>query len=181
MSRIPTDANLELGTLNCEASLATSNSFYLGGIVDIIEIMATIQHRYPFLLVDRIVEMEPGVRGVGLKNVTMNEPFFQGHFPGNPIMPGVLIVEHAAQVSCALILSSEALAGKLGIFTSMEEVKFRRTVKPGDQIFTEVSAVHISSRAGKIQFTSRVDGQVVAEGRYTFLLVPDPAKAKAQA
>jgi len=146
--------------------------------MDIMEIMATIQHRYPFLLVDRIVEMEPGVRAVGLKNVTINEPFSPGFFPGNPMMPGSLIVEHAAQVSCALLLSSNALAGKLGLFTTIEDVKFCRRVIPGDQLLTEVVTEHVGSRAGKVRFTSRVDGEVVAEGRYTFLLVPDPSKVE---
>ncbi|MEI7833224.1 MAG: 3-hydroxyacyl-ACP dehydratase FabZ [bacterium] len=144
--------------------------------MDITQIMATIQHRYPFLLVDRILELETGVRVVGIKNVTMNEPFFQGHFPGNPIMPGVLIVEHAAQVGCMLILTAPQHAGKLGLFTSIEEVKFRRQVTPGDQLVTEVIMVQNSSRAGKVKFTTKVDGNIAAEGSFMFLLVPDPAK-----
>lgn len=147
--------------------------------MDIVRIMATIQHRYPFLLIDRIVEMDAGVRAVGLKNISINEPYFTGFIPGYPIMPGVLIIEHAAQISCALFLSSEAHAGKLGIFASMEEVKFFRSVVPGDQLFTEVVTVRMSSRCGKVRFTSRVDGEVVAQGLYTFFLVPDPAKARA--
>jgi 3-hydroxyacyl-[acyl-carrier-protein] dehydratase len=146
--------------------------------VDILEIMATIRHRYPFLLVDRIVELDPGVRAVGLKNVTMNEPFFRGHFPGAPMMPGSLIVEHAAQVGCCLLLSCEAHAGKLGLFAGMQEVVFHKPVTPGDQLYTEVVMAHVSSRAGKARFTSRVDGEVVAEGLYLFLLAPDPARAQ---
>lgn len=144
--------------------------------MDITQIMAVIPHRYPFLLIDRILEMEPGVRVVGLKNVTMNEPFFQGYFPGYPLMPGVLIVEHAAQIGCALLLSSPENEGKIGLFTGMSEVQFHRKVVPGDQLITEVITEHLSTRAGKVRFTSRVDGEVVAEGLYAFLLVPDPAK-----
>ena len=117
--------------------------------MDIVQIMATIQHRYPFLLIDRIVELEPGVRAVGLKNVTANEPFMPGHFPGNPMMPGMLIVEHAAQVSCALLLSSEALDGKLGLFTSINDVKFTGNVVPGDQLLTEVVTMHLAAAPAK--------------------------------
>ena len=106
--------------------------------LDIAEIMATIPHRYPFLLVDRILELEPGKRAVGLKNVTMNEQFFTGHFPGNPIMPGVLIVEHAAQVGGVLLLATTKNAGKLALFAGIDEMKFRRQVRPGDQLITEV-------------------------------------------
>lgn len=144
--------------------------------MDINQIMDTIQHRYPFLLVDRITELETGVRVVGVKNVSMNEPFFQGHFPGNPIMPGVLIVEHAAQVGCMLILTAPEHAGKLGLFTSIDDVKFRRQVTPGDQLVTEVVMVQSSSRAGRVRFTAKVDGNIAAEGTIMFLLVPDPAK-----
>ena len=143
--------------------------------MDILDIMATLQHRYPFLLVDRILELEPGQRAVGLKNVTVNEQFFTGHFPGNPIMPGVLIVEHAAQVGGILLLASTGNSGKLALFASIEEMKFRRKVTPGDQLITEATIVKLSGRIGKIQVTCRVDGEVAAEGLYTFMLVADPA------
>ena len=144
--------------------------------MDITEIMAIIPHRYPFLLVDRIIELEPGKRAVGIKNVTRNEEFFNGHFPGNPIMPGVLIVEHAAQVGGVLLLSTMLDQGKLALFAGIDEVKFRRKVIPGDQIVTEVTLLRVGSRAGKVAVVSRVDGEVVAEGQYTFALIPDPQK-----
>lgn len=146
---------------------------------DVTKIMATIQHRYPFLLVDRILELEPGKRAVGLKNVTVNEEFFNGHFPGNPIMPGVLIVEHAAQVGGILLLATTGNEGKLALFAGIEEMKFRRRVVPGDQLITEVTVLRVSGRAGKVQVVCRVDGEVAAEGRYTFMMVPDPVQAEA--
>jgi 3-hydroxyacyl-[acyl-carrier-protein] dehydratase len=142
--------------------------------LNITDIMAAIQHRYPFLLVDRILELDPGKRIVGLKNVTMNEEFFQGHFPGNPIMPGVLIVEHAAQVSCLLMFATTGNQGMLGLFAGIDEMKFRRRVIPGDQLITEVNILRVSGRAGKVRIVSRVDGEVAAEGQLTFMLVPDP-------
>lgn len=142
--------------------------------MDIMQIMATLQHRYPFLLVDRILELEEGKRVVGLKNVTMNEPFFPGHFPGNPIMPGVLIVEHAAQVGGVLMLCSTGNKGKLALFAGIDEMKFRRQVRPGDQLITEVTVLRVSGRAGKVHIVSRVDGETAAEGQLTFVLVPDP-------
>lgn len=142
--------------------------------MDIREIMATLQHRYPFLLVDRILELEPGKRAVGLKNVTVNENFFPGHFPNNPIMPGVLICEHAAQVGGILLLATTGNQGKLALFAGIDEMKFRRMVFPGDQIITEVEILRVSGRAGKVHVTCRVDGEVAAEGTYTFMLVPDP-------
>lgn len=148
--------------------------------MDIREIMSIIQHRYPFLLVDRILELDPGKRIVGLKNVTFNEHFFPGHFPGNPIMPGVLIVEHAAQVGSILMLTATGNQGKLGLFAGIEEMKFRRKVVPGDQLITEVEMLRVSGRAGKVRVTCRVDGEVAAEGLYTFMLVPDPAQQQQQ-
>ena len=142
--------------------------------MDIVQIMATIQHRYPFLLVDRILALEPGKRVVGLKNVTFNEHFFPGHFPGNPIMPGVLIVEHAAQVGGILMLATTGNEGKLALFAGIDNLKFRRQVKPGDQLITEVDILRVGGRAGKVHIVSRVDGEVAAEGEFTFVLVPDP-------
>ena len=142
--------------------------------LDIQDIMATIQHRYPFLLVDRILEMEPGKRAVGLKNVTINEEFFTGHFPGNPIMPAVLITEHAAQVGGVLLLASTGNAGKLALFAGIDAMRFRRRVVPGDQLITEVTILRVGGRAGKVAVVCRVDGEVAAEGQFTFVLVPDP-------
>ncbi|HEY3379615.1 MAG TPA: 3-hydroxyacyl-ACP dehydratase FabZ [Armatimonadota bacterium] len=144
--------------------------------MDIVQIMSTIPHRYPFLLVDRILELEPGKRAVGIKNVTRNEEFFNGHFPGNPIMPGVLIVEHAAQVGGILLLATKGYEGKLALFAGIDEMKFRRKVVPGDQIVTEVTILRVSGRAGKVHVVSRVEGEVAAEGQYTFMLVPDPVR-----
>ncbi len=146
--------------------------------LDINEIMAIMPHRYPFLLVDRIIEIEPGKRIVGIKNVTRNEEFFNGHFPGNPIMPGVLIVEHAAQVGGVLLHVTTGNQGKLALLTGIDGMKFRRRVVPGDQIVTEVTLLRVGSRAGKVHAVSRVDGEVAAEGQYTFMLIPDPAQSK---
>jgi 3-hydroxyacyl-[acyl-carrier-protein] dehydratase len=142
--------------------------------VEITEIMATIQHRYPLLLVDRLTIFEPGVRAEGIKNVTANEPWAAGHLPGDPQIPGVFILEHAAQIGCVLLLSLEENQGKLGIFTGMEQVAFRRPIRPGDQVRTEVVMVQRTRRSGKVHFISRVAGETHVEGYYTFLLVPDP-------
>jgi len=119
-------------------------------------------HRYPFLLVDRILEVEE-TRAVGLKNVTINEPFFQGHFPGDPIMPGVLIVEAMAQVGGVLLLSRvEDRENKLLYFSGIDEVRFRRPVRPGDQIIFEVELLRFKGRMAKMKGEARVDGQVAA-------------------
>ncbi len=141
--------------------------------MEITQIMATIQHRYPMLLVDRMLEMEPGVRAVGVKNVTANEEIMG--FQSVPVFPSVLIVEHAAQIGCILVLTMPENAGKLGLFAGIEAVEFKKPVVPGDQLITEITVLRLSSRAGRIQFVSRVDGETVAEGQYTFLLIPDPA------
>ena len=136
--------------------------------------MKKIQHRYPFLLVDRILELEPGIRAVGLKNVTINEEFFNGHFPKIPIMPGALIIEHAAQVSGILLMTTAGHEGKLAVITEVEGMKFRRRVVPGDQLKTEVTILKISSRCGKVAVISRVGDEVAAEGKFTFMLAADP-------
>ena len=134
------------------------------GAVGIDEIMKVLPHRYPFLLVDRIVEIEDGRRVVGIKNVTINEPFFQGHFPGHPIMPGVLIIEAMAQVGGVLLLGSlENAAEKVVYFMSLDNVKFRRPVKPGDQLRLELEMVQIRGAVCRMRGVARVDGETVAE------------------
>jgi UDP-3-O-[3-hydroxymyristoyl] N-acetylglucosamine deacetylase / 3-hydroxyacyl-[acyl-carrier-protein] dehydratase len=128
------------------------------------EIIKALPHRYPFLLVDRILEHEPGKRIVGLKNVTINEPFFQGHFPGHPIMPGVLIVECMAQVGGLLMLTDVGDAAQLVMyFTSLDNVKWRKPVKPGDQLRLEIEMVQRRGRMCKIHGIARVDGEIVCE------------------
>jgi beta-hydroxyacyl-ACP dehydratase FabZ len=128
------------------------------------EIMKVLPHRYPFLLVDRIVELEPLKRVVGIKNVTINEPFFQGHFPGHPIMPGVLIIEAMAQVGGMLLLGTLEDAGsKVVYFMSLDNVKFRRPVKPGDQLRFELDLTQIRGPVCRMHGVAKVDGDVVAE------------------
>jgi len=135
-----------------------------GFVYGIEEIMRVLPHRYPFLLVDRIIEIEEGKRVVGIKNVTINEPFFQGHFPGHPIMPGVLIVEAMAQVGGMLLLGGlENPDTKVVYFMSLDNVRFRKPVKPGDQIVFEVEIIQIRGKIAKTRGFARVDGEVVAE------------------
>lgn len=135
------------------------------------DIQAILPHRYPFLLVDRIVEVQAGVRAVGIKNVTVNEPFFQGHFPGNPIMPGVLIVEALAQVGAVAVLSLPENKGKLGLFAGIDGFRFRRPVVPGDTLRLEVTLTKVRGPIGKGAGRAEVNGQVVAEGELLFALV----------
>ncbi len=131
---------------------------------DIQEILAHIPHRYPFLLVDRILEYEAGERIVGLKNVTINEPFFAGHFPDHPIMPGVLIVEAMAQVGGLLLMNEfDEPRDKVVYFMSLDDVKFRRPVTPGDQLMFDVELVQIRGRVCKMRGVARVDGKIAAE------------------
>ena len=134
--------------------------------MDIGRIMDILPHRYPFLLVDRIIEVEGDKRIVGIKNVTINEPFFQGHFPGHPIMPGVLIIEAMAQVGGMLLMSHFAdqdVTDKVVYFMSLDNVKFRRPVLPGDQIRFELEMIQFRGRTCKMKGVGYVDGQVVAE------------------
>jgi UDP-3-O-[3-hydroxymyristoyl] N-acetylglucosamine deacetylase/3-hydroxyacyl-[acyl-carrier-protein] dehydratase len=134
------------------------------GMSTIEDIMKVLPHRYPFLLVDRILEIEENKRIVGLKNVTINEPFFQGHFPGHPIMPGVLIIEAMAQVGGMLLMGSvEDPESKVVYFMSLDNVKFRRPVKPGDQIRFELEIIQIRGMVCKMRGVGKVDGEVVAE------------------
>ena len=141
------------------------------GVLNVKEIYRILPHRYPFLLVDRIIELFPGVRAVGVKNVTINEAFFQGHFPGHPVMPAVLITEAMAQVGGVLLLSMTGNEGKLAYFGGIDKAKFRRPVIPGDQLISEVVLLRCRNNMGKVRAVGRVDGQVVAEGEYIFALV----------
>lgn len=137
------------------------------------DIQKIIPHRYPFLLVDKIIELDPGKKAVGIKNVTVNEQFFQGHFPGNPIMPGVLIVEALAQTACVAGLSVPENKGKLGVFTGIEKMKFKKMVVPGDILKLETEFIAFKMGMGKVKVLATVDGKVAAEGEIKFAMV-DP-------
>jgi len=139
-------------------------------MMDINDIMNVIPHRPPFLLVDRMIEVVPGQRAVGIKNVTMNEPYFVGHFPGYPVMPGVLIVEALAQVGTVAMLTVEGNAGKLGFFAGIDGFRFRGQVTPGDTLTLEVEITRLKGSIGKGKGTAKVDGKVVAEGELMFAL-----------
>src|SRR5438270_8697828 len=141
--------------------------------MDIIEIMSTLPHRYPFLLIDRVVEMERKQRIVAIKNVTFNEPHFQGHFPDYPIMPGVLMVEAIAQTGGALLLTEiPDRDSKLMVFTSIENARFRRPVTPGDQLRIEVTVLNWRSRAVKMGGNITVDGKLVCDATVMCQVVP---------
>ncbi|WP_068777430.1 3-hydroxyacyl-ACP dehydratase FabZ [Paenibacillus sp. FJAT-26967] len=140
-------------------------------MLDSKQIQEIIPHRYPFLLVDRILEVEDGVRAVGLKNVTVNEPFFQGHFPGYPVMPGVLITEALAQVGAFAILNVEANHGKIGLLAGIDNFRFRRQVVPGDTLTLEVNITRLKGSIGKGQATAKVGDELVAEGEIMFAIV----------
>ncbi|MFM8980497.1 MAG: UDP-3-O-acyl-N-acetylglucosamine deacetylase, partial [Planctomycetia bacterium] len=134
------------------------------------QVRRVLPHRYPFLLVDRVVEMEGFQRAVGLKNVSVNEPFFQGHYPAEPIMPGVLIVEALAQLAGLLLLRKLELSGKLPVLLSIDRVKFRRTVVPGDQLRLEAETLRLAGGRGRVRCRASVDGALVAEARLNFAL-----------
>lgn len=136
--------------------------------LDIEGIQQIIPHRYPFLLVDRILELEPGVRAVGIKNVTANESFFAGHFPTYAVMPGVLIVEALAQVGATAILSVPENAGKLAFFAGIDGFRFRRPVRPGDTLTLTVELGRVRGPVGKGTARAAVDGQEVAGGQLMF-------------
>lgn len=150
-----------------ETAATTVESF------DIAEIMRAIPHRYPFLLVDRIVDVVRGVSAVGVKNVSVNEHFFQGHFPSHPVMPGVLIIETMAQTAAVLVV--EALGtharGKLVYFMSVEGAKFRRPVVPGDQMRVHVARVRQRGNTWKFRADAKVEDKVVAEATFTAMIL----------
>jgi 3-hydroxyacyl-[acyl-carrier-protein] dehydratase len=144
------------------------------------EIMDFLPHRYPFLLIDRVVEFEPKKRLVAIKNVTINEPFFQGHFPGYPIMPGVLVVEAMAQAGGMIMMAEMPdRHAKLVVFTGIERAKFRRPITPGDQLRIEVEVLAMRSRAGRIEGKAFVDGKLTCEATLTCSVVPRQQKAAA--
>jgi beta-hydroxyacyl-ACP dehydratase FabZ len=140
--------------------------------MDIRGIMNSIPHRYPLLLVDRVLEMRPGQRVVAIKNVTFDEPFFQGHFPGAPVMPGVLIIEAMAQAGAVLLLHDmPGRESKLVYFTGIDGARFRRAVVPGDQMRLTLEVLKLRSRACKMRGTAEVDGQLVAQAEILSALV----------
>ena len=139
-------------------------------MIDINEIKTILPHRYPMLLVDRIVELEPGKRIVGIKNVSHNEPFFQGHFPNQPIMPGVLILEALAQVSCVLVLRDLGVPGCIALFTGADNVSFRKMVTPGDQLRLEAEVEKLRVPFGRMKVNATVDGNLAAEAVIKFMI-----------
>lgn len=143
-------------------------------MIDVQEIINTLPHRYPFLLVDRILELEKGKRIVGLKNVTINEPFFQGHFPGHPIMPGVLIIEAMAQAGGVLALKSQTehnAQEKVIYFMSIDKARFRKPVVPGDQLRFEIEITRQRSNITSLKAEAKVDGAVVCEAELMAMIV----------
>ncbi|HEY8361700.1 MAG TPA: 3-hydroxyacyl-ACP dehydratase FabZ [Tissierellaceae bacterium] len=141
-----------------------TNSFNIQHIMDI------IPHRYPFLLVDKVIVEESGVKGTGFKNVTINEPFFQGHFPNYPVMPGVLIVEAMAQVGAVILLSCDKYKGKTPLFAGINKVRFKRKVIPGDTLKIEVELTKIRGAIGIGQGKAYVGDEVACEGEFLFAL-----------
>jgi 3-hydroxyacyl-[acyl-carrier-protein] dehydratase len=146
-------------------------------VLDVNEIKRILPHRYPMLMVDRIVAVEPGKRIVGIKNVSANEPFFAGHFPAEPIMPGVLILEALAQVSCVLVLRDLKVEGCIALFTGVDNVAFRRKVVPGDQLRLEVELEKLRIPFGRVLGKATVDGELAAEGLLKFMIqMPEKKK-----
>lgn len=140
-------------------------------VVDITGIYNILPHRYPMLLIDRVLELEGYRRAVGIKNVTINEPYFQGHFPGQPVMPGVLQIEAMAQLAGALLLRKEDIAEKVPVLISLDDVRLRRTVAPGDQLRIEAEVIKIRQRTCEVKTTATVDGELVASAYMKFMLI----------
>ncbi|MCX5669583.1 MAG: UDP-3-O-acyl-N-acetylglucosamine deacetylase [Candidatus Omnitrophica bacterium] len=163
--------NLKIAQKIYEQRVKTQKSINGKGFLDANEIMKIIPHREPFLFVDRVIFLEKGKRAIGVKNVTINDYFFRGHFPGRPVMPGVIIVEAMAQVGGVMMLASEDNKGKLAFFLSINNVKFRKPVIPGDQLILEVEAIKMKSKTGQVRGRALVDGKVVAEADFVCALV----------
>ncbi|MBI2191515.1 MAG: UDP-3-O-[3-hydroxymyristoyl] N-acetylglucosamine deacetylase [Planctomycetes bacterium] len=142
-----------------------------GEWIDVRQIQKILPHRFPFLLVDRVLELEDGKRAVGLKNITANEPYFQGHFPGFPVMPGVLQIEAMAQVAGLMLVRQLTEKNKLAMLLSLDRVKLRKAVVPGDQMLIEAVAVRIKERTGEVKTKATVDGKVVTEAQIRFMIV----------
>ena len=149
-----------------------------GRVIEAEEIQRILPHRYPFLLVDRIIEIEPPTRAVGIKNVSINEPFFQGHFPTYPVMPGVLIVEAMAQVGGVAVLAADDYKDKLALFAGIDNVRFKRQVKPGDTLRIEVEVQKIRRGLGMGAGTATVNGDLACKGDIMFALVDLPDALK---
>ena len=139
-------------------------------VMDILDIIKTLPHRYPFLLVDRVLELDPGSRIVAIKNVTMNEPQFTGHWPDNPVMPGVLIIEAMAQTGGLMLLCQAEDQGKTAFFGGVDGVRWRKQVGPGDQLVIEAALERRKGNVGRARIVARVDGDVACEGVFTFVL-----------
>lgn len=140
-------------------------------MLNIDQIKELIPHRYPFLLVDKIVELEVGKKAIGIKNVTVNEPFFQGHFPEYPLMPGVLIIESMAQVGAVAMMSMEENKGKLGVFAGIDKVRFKKEVRPGDTLRLEVEMISVRRNIGKAIGKAYVGEELACSGELMFALV----------
>lgn len=139
-------------------------------MIDINEIKKILPHRYPFLLVDRVLELIPNQRIVALKNVTVNENFFNGHFPSKPVMPGVLIIESMAQAAGLVMLSQEEHKGKTPYFTGIDNARFRRPIVPGDQIIIEVDVLKVRGNVGRVKAVAKIDNQIATEAELMFIL-----------